>query len=342
MPILKDLNLNLLNDDYTNAKDRFIELCCDAGITKEKIGFFGNVGFPGISDLDAFVCDIPERLIQLERLHKNELEKSPNYKYIYWHTPVLLPDLAIEYTSFLHTLHGLVFQANGLKICKPTVQNSEILNMVWFLSLIRRVISIKKHYLNKKPTSLRLLLLVYKNLEYSHNVFSGKANSDQNIMPADNLREHVKLRYDDLNSSIDHTVYHNFFNIIEASFSSFDNYCRNSSVFKNELSKYSNQSYAFLSLSLICRKNNKGSSVKIRGRIAIIDLNPHAFLLVVNLINNYSNDQSINNYIKSLNGCKAICNSHNIGFPFIDVASKPAILFNRIILRILNNIVSFL
>lgn len=341
MLIQKDLDLDLSYKDYDKVKGRFIELCDAAGITKEKIGFFGNVGFPGVSDLDAFVCDVPERLNELEKIHRNELERCPKYRYIFWHTPVFLPCEAIAYTSFLHTLKDLEFQADGLKILKPSEQNLEILHIIWFLSLIRPVVFVEKQYLKKKPVSLRHLLLVYKNLAYSDNVFSAGTKAAPNIMAADSLREYVKLHYEDLNGSVGKFIYHNFFNVVKSSLSSFDDYCRISSVFKNELSK-SKRSYIFLSLSLICRKNKKGSSIKSKGKLTIVDLNPHAFNLIVNLINNDSNSQSISNYLEAFNRCKEVCNSHNIDFPFIEVAPKPEAFFNRMLLFALNKITSVL
>ncbi|MEO7045363.1 MAG: hypothetical protein ABI091_08680, partial [Ferruginibacter sp.] len=327
------------NDDYAQVKARFIELCCGCGVTKEKIGFFGNVGFPGVSDLDAIVCDRAEKLLEIEILHKKELEVNRKYKFIFWHTPVFLPNQALLYASSLHTLNDLKFEANGLKLQKPSVHQLEVLHINWFVFLLWVISSIKKKYYKNKPTSLRLLLLVYKNLMYSNNVFCPKTNMTQDLLPADGLREFVKLHYDDLNSGVEKVIYDRLFNLFDLSLSNFDEYCKSSFLFKDQ-KLVENQSFLFMSFLLFCRKRNTGSSLKMKGGLVVMDLNPYAFQFVVDITKNNSNNLMVNDYINDLKKCKEICESKNISFPFMDSVPKSTIFFKRILLAALNKIVS--
>lgn len=338
MLIRKDLNLELSFDDYIVASNRFLGLCNECGIDSDKIGFFGNIGFPGISDIDAFVYDKPEKLRCLEKKHLQEIKICSVYGYVFWHIPVLVPEVLLDFAPFLHTLESLKFVDNQSHITKPAAQQREVINIVWFIFLIELFLHIRQSYLYKKPLSLRLLILVYKNLTYSNNVFSNSNNYFRPYLSSGELRELIKENYHTFNKKNEEEIFSNFFNLFEHTLSSFDKYCEKSSVFLSKDTLNGNR-YLLKSFRQIYKKQDR-SSLSTKKKFSVIGLNPQAFSLTVDLINGFSTSPIINNYISALKNCINYCHANNMTVPFINIASTPKSYFKRLVYWAANKIIS--
>ena len=172
--ILDDLELSITAESYDRAKDAFVTLCRNAGVAHDRIGFFGTIGFPVVSDLDALVIGSNDQLREIGESLEQLRRVDPEIREIFWHPPVYVLESIRELAGSLHTLHGLtdvVRSQLGPIAVDSNSSYQRTLNHVWF-SFLASVVATS---LSRAQISLRLILLLHKNFEVSMDMFS--ANS---------------------------------------------------------------------------------------------------------------------------------------------------------------------
>jgi len=187
--IIDDLPRFLQMDDYNLAKQEFASLCRRVGIGTDEFGYFGNISFPGISDIDALVIGSSSQLKHLQHKFEEKKLSSDIFAAVFWHPPVYLLKEVSQNVHFLHTLEGLDDGLlSRLEKLESDYENEHqfFLNIIWFTFLVRGCINI----FSEADISLRNLLLVYKNLEFSERVFCKFLNvSSEKSVRSDYLRE---------------------------------------------------------------------------------------------------------------------------------------------------------
>ena len=170
-----DLLRHLSLDDYEEAKRILEELCHRHGVARERVGYFGRVGHPGISDIDAVIVGDAPRLTRVVQEFEKRREESAWLRSMFWHEPLYVLDDVLEIVSRLHTLVGLSeplreeLHAHPATSAPPTAPSpDEVLHGIWMTFLVQVVAGLWR----LKDVSARTLLLVHKNLEYSERYFS--------------------------------------------------------------------------------------------------------------------------------------------------------------------------
>lgn len=171
-----DLPRHLSLSDYEAAKLIVEEVCQRHGIGREGVGFFGNVGYPGVSDIDVVIVGDTPRLSRVIEDFEKRCEESDWLRSMFRHPPLYLLDDALEIAPRLHTLVGLSGPLRGQLLDGPTARGSRastsydaVLHGIWMLFLIHFVSGLWR----RRVVSARTLLLVHKNLEYSERYFLG-------------------------------------------------------------------------------------------------------------------------------------------------------------------------
>lgn len=169
--ILDDVPRHLTSEDYEIAKSRFASMCRWSGIEASSYGFFGKVSCPGISDIDALAIGTSSQLRRLRSMFREERHSSERFAAMFWHPPLYVLDTAADSARFLHTLDSLEGPVSARLPENVSVRDSDyrlLLNIVWFTYLLR----VCACMFRSPAVSLRKLLLVYNNLEFSQRSFS--------------------------------------------------------------------------------------------------------------------------------------------------------------------------
>lgn len=167
--IIDDLPRWLTLDDYDKARRTFVELCRSAGITEDRIAFFGSVSCPGVSDLDAAVFGSALQIKLLSEQFKRLRLESADFASVYLHPPVyLLDSIAPEKYCGLHSFYGML--PISIPSCFDGLVDAPPLHhwgasYVWFTYVVRTVLSC----LRRRKLSLRMMLMLSRNLEHSEN-----------------------------------------------------------------------------------------------------------------------------------------------------------------------------
>lgn len=314
MQVYDDLMLNLNLDDYVAAKERFLELCTKNSITKERIGFFGEIGFPGISDIDAVVISDRSTLRNLRRSHESERANDISYKYMFWHKPVYLLESAVTIAKHLHTFQGVNFlEENKFQITHNESDGNNLLNIIWFIFLLQVLADFYRENSNGNSASLRKFLLIYKNLEYSNKVFYQQEFTQKSYTGSNDLRKNIakdeleldqKYLFDNLNQLVTEVCANFDVFIANAGISTIDTEYKSIRTINSSIEKSK-----FTAL-------NKDNPSKI-------ELNENAFSLVVSYFVGFSESENIQKYIDYSNKCKSIYSSNNIQYPFIEPLILP-------------------
>lgn len=341
MHIINDLNLDLTFQDYNSAKDLFLELCKNAAVGESNVGFFGNVGFPGISDIDALVIGTPEEIKRLNILFQREITNSETFKYLFWHPPVFVLNLIKDKIARLHTLEGLTgIMPNGSLLHKKEelkADELDLLNVIWFISLINVISDICRTIHNNEPVSLRLYLLVYKNLVHSFNNFSSSEDSlpVHHLQPSE-LRSLVK----DSNHNLP-TIFikEQFFSLFTLTCQWFDEFCKKK--IKIEPATPLN---SFASSKTKIYKRAGRTFINVKSFYNMLNINSYAFQILVDYNSGGSTYKALEGYISAAKTCKEEYQKFKIPYPFIQPCSMPLSGSKRILLKTFNStgIVNFL
>lgn len=198
MRIVNDVRWGLGRDAYERASTRFVEMCDSCGVGRDQIGFFGAVGFPGVSDLDALVVGDQATLVRLAALHREEARKSDVYGYLFWHEPLWILEEVKDDAYRLHTMDGLKRADGRAELSVAGVVSEEarrVLDVAWLIFLLGAVAEMGCVAKGRRGLSLRLLLLVHKNLRHSMRVFRSADNTrGDGLMGANELRQWAKER----------------------------------------------------------------------------------------------------------------------------------------------------
>lgn len=314
--INKDLQLDLKIDDYNEAKEIFINVCIEEGVDLEKIGIFGAVSNPGISDLDFLVIGSINKLKRIKEKHNLLLESNEKYKYIFWHTPVFVPDIIFDKAHLFHTFDNLEFLKGGIEINRRSFNQNNLLHLIWFIFLIDVYHSIMKKKLNREPISMRLLLLVYKNINYSFNNFSIVSdNLNNQIAHSSDLRKYVIQNYDKFEAIHENFILSNLSNLFKETQSVFDRFCYNS--FSNQLIKNNDKSKYMIKSSNTILRSGYNSDIKTCKRISFLKLNSIAYNFISDFYFGNSEVLLFDDYISKSKLCMELCIKNSIEYPFI-------------------------
>ena len=177
--------------DYDRERDSLIETLSSApGIVA--IGVFGEVGHPGISDLDCLVIAEDGKLATAHDRYARWRNADPDREYIFWHPPVFVSQSMLTPLTYLHTLEGLSWYYGSALIYRDSqFDESLYLYYVWITFLLPIAVRIVK----STDVSLRKALLVLKNLQRSVSVLAGPDDKDTDALSIKNgqLRSQVLL-----------------------------------------------------------------------------------------------------------------------------------------------------
>lgn len=341
MRIANDLRLDLNLQDYSAAKIKFLDLCDNVGTERNRVGFFGEVGFPGISDIDALVVSTPEKIKKLNFLFQKELANSELFKYLFWHSPVFIIDSIKNKVTRLHTMEGLKCVDPSINLFNKnenlSISELDTLNVIWFISLIGVASDICRTIHNNEPVSLRLCLLVYKNLIHSFNKFSnlGEPLPKELLSPLE-LRNVIKEDYNNLPYNF---IKNQFFSAFNLTCQKFDLFCQ-----KQIKLKATTRTTSFISGKTKIYKNSNKSSIKIKKFYNILEVNSSAFQILLDYNNGESSNLAVDHYIKAAKFCKMEYQKFDIRYPFIQPFSFPLSNIKRSVFETLNStrIVDFL
>lgn len=181
--VVDDLPRSLTTDDYQAAQQLVQELCLECEIEADRVGFFGSVGFPGISDIDVAIVGDPPRLTRVVEEFDKRCRESGWLRSMFRHSPLFLLEDCVKIAPRLHTLIGLSEPLRGqvfdgvdpIDSGSPFAESYDaLLHAIWISFLIAFVAGLGR----KGPISARRLLLVHKNLEYSEHYFGRLGASD--------------------------------------------------------------------------------------------------------------------------------------------------------------------
>lgn len=338
MPIVNDLNFDFKIKDYDAAKRSFIELCISCGSYMENIGFFGNVGFPGISDIDALVLGTPDVIKDVDRCFSEMHAGDSRFCYLFWHPPVYIIDGTQSAISHLHTLENLQPVEEGSDLsgllkseekCKGT---NEALNIAWFIFLIKIVASQRRKLQKGQLVSLRLILLVYKNIFHSFSTFQAPEEvQDKAAVSPQKLRETVRdNKFDPVIASF---VEQSFFELAEKAMPAFDAFCFR----KADESVLTKQSTLIASRDVIFKKNHN-TFFSNRYFYDLISLNPVAFQMVWEYYQGSLKSIMFKDYIISSEEARTEYLSNEIPYAFIQPVARVSSALKRNLLYAVNKV----
>lgn len=176
MPLLEQDLRRLGEDDYRDALSRIRRLPSVA-IGGVRVIQFGAVQNPGISDLDILIGGPGSSLVEVQRGIESVIKADADLRYILWHPPLYVPDEIQECAFALHTLRGFEdFARPDGAAPSVTVHASDgalasrgVVPWAWFLFLL----PIAERLLTRRRVSLRMVLLLHKNLVESANTALG-------------------------------------------------------------------------------------------------------------------------------------------------------------------------
>ncbi len=149
--------------DYENARDK-LETISKSLPGYLSFGQFGVVGQPSISDLDIFICFEDESAQSNFEIIEAEIKGDKKLKYIYTHSPLILPKSVLPLAPYLHSLYNLNLsdmKNDLLDIIKLNKDYIHQLNLIWIVFLLPISIKIIRY---PEKFGFRFSLLVLKNL----------------------------------------------------------------------------------------------------------------------------------------------------------------------------------
>lgn len=136
---------------------------------------FGAVRHPGISDLDLLISGPGQQLVRAQREIEQLVLEDEEVRYVLWHPPLYVPLEIADCANALHSLRGMEVSAGRMEPSVSTGGGTSVLAArsvvpwAWFLFLL----PIADRLLRRQRPSLRMILLVQKNLIETVNVLFG-------------------------------------------------------------------------------------------------------------------------------------------------------------------------
>lgn len=165
-----DLDLTLKSADYSAALDTFIFLAEKQGIPLQRIGSFGKVQYPGISDLDVLVIGSDSQLFSLSRDFEEKRRVDPRFRYVFFHAPVYVPQQYVDESCLMHTFNGLTPMSPGCplfnKLATQRFTESQERELSW-LTFVLSIGARSLYARRNQDASLRFLLLLMRNIAHS-------------------------------------------------------------------------------------------------------------------------------------------------------------------------------
>lgn len=318
MNIVDDLNREIIYSDYNKARNKFVKICEKCGVSQKNIAFFGGVGHPGISDLDALVVSSPDLLKKIDIAFNYERSQSAVFSYIFWHPPVYVINKTISYLKGLHTLENLtplvknsIFESN---ISISSGSDKKILNIVWFCFLANVYLDIYKRVLKGNSVNLRLLLLVYNNIMHSY-LFFNKEEIPKDIISSNNLRTIIL----DNDSTVDNFLWEKFSNLFLLTVKQFDSFC-NESI--HQIKNLANLGQTLIFPKYILR-SSPYTEIFLKKKMTVFNVNRLYFTLAKAFLFNESFSKSFERYIHSSFLCMEEYKLAGIKYPFITPIPVP-------------------
>jgi hypothetical protein len=330
MRILNDLKLDLGTDYYVRATDIFTDICLKAGVTAGNIGFFGQIRFPGISDLDAIVIGSPEQIRQISDEFNLLLKANLEFRYVFWHLPVYIISEFEDSLPHFHTLNNLNWLAERRHL--STDNDKKLLNVIWYLSLLPTLTEMLRMKERGTPISLRLLLLVYSNLWYSINVFVEDIYEiDPPFVSSDDLRNYVinSKSYDE------EYILHSFLQLLDYSFTAFDEYCK---VMWENVFIASKAKPFLISAGIRYARSQSSGIINSRLRTKTIELNETGFQIVWDYFQRHSNSSIFQNYINEACRIKRFYSNVHIDYPYIEPFKFSNNIVKREVIQLFNKL----
>lgn len=310
MKIIDDIPRHLTLDDYKEASIHFEALCIRAGLPKENIGYFGSISFPGISDIDAAVVGNAAQLKKLDELFIEEQTKPGEFAHMFCHRPVYLLDKALPFINNLHTLNGLddrigiLIKNTGSPHAAP---EHKLLNIVWFTFLLQTISQIQR----AKTVSLRSLLLLYKNIEYSNTVFSGMSSTNKapSCIKSCDLRKSIWERTYDMDQLVN-----SFDCLFTDTLVKFDNYCERLSPVRSGKAQTTRPVIVDKSFTVIPARVSKLEHART---VSILYVNDYAYHLAKDFFIKTSYCNLISQYMSCLRNAHSMYVSAGLPNPFV-------------------------
>jgi hypothetical protein len=334
MQIINDVTFEYSEEDYDAVKDQFVQLCLQCGISLRNIGFFGDIGFPGVSDIDALVICSPKEIKKLHLLFRHEAEHSKDFGYLFWHVPVYVIDSLAYLAPKLHTFNNLIPLKDGIALFdkKNEINEEELklLNIIWFVNLIKTFMDYLRKESKGEKVSLRHILLVYSNIMYSAVMFTGEKSNIPNDLPSVNqIRVLAKENKNDFSPFL----WEKLKKLFEYTLCKFDEYCKkNLKVYPETIS-----STMLLSVTTILKKGEMSSIENVKF-INTIVLNPLAYSFISDISKNKSNDETLNVYLNASLIFQKEYLFYKIQYPFIMPPGMPTATIKSYFVRAANKI----
>ena len=91
------------------------------------IGQYGSIGTPGVSDIDLLVVCEEEHYRVVKRHSQEFVRQSPVHHYAFWHDVAVVPETAVKYLLYFHTLGNLHTLWGSSGILESLEQPDEII-----------------------------------------------------------------------------------------------------------------------------------------------------------------------------------------------------------------------
>ncbi len=310
--IENDLRDDLPLSAYEEASGEFINLCEESGISKSNIAFFGGINNPGISDLDLLVVSSIKNLELLDSKFNQLCLTSPNFKYIFWHSPVYLLETCANYSKYLHSLVSLTPVAENSFLSRMnfgiSVRDRDILNIYWFCFLLIVFSKVLSKKIKGKPISLRLILLIYKNLFYSYKLFSYQIEKVP-FLSSDEIRDYVLRNNTKMDKAF---IWDNLRKLFEETCKNFDMFCA------REYPKMGNigRQRILISAGVIYFLSEK-TMITCGKFLRKVFINPVAYSMLRDYLYRGSFPLKESKYIESAVNVEEIYSNVNLKYPFI-------------------------
>lgn len=162
--------LKLGLEDYKMAYS-VLEAFCLENVSVVQFGEFGDASFPGISDLDVFICLEDRNFAEDRKKILEFISKDETLEFLFFHDPMILPSGLLPYLNKFHTCYNLSLTVSNTQD-QPEPATEEYLNFlntIWTTFLL----SLGPVFLESNSFEERDYLLVHKNLCQSiHNLDS--------------------------------------------------------------------------------------------------------------------------------------------------------------------------
>ena len=142
-------------EEYVNRFSRNKGVLC--------IGQFGSLGAPGISDIDLLVVCEDKNYREIELHSKEFVRQSPLHRYLFWHDVAVVPQSAIRYLRYIHSLDDLKIVWGKSDILESCEQPDEIITLFRTVLWNSYFWSLLLHLCQQDSVSLRLILMLSKN-----------------------------------------------------------------------------------------------------------------------------------------------------------------------------------